>query len=138
MKTVVLITIAAILFSCDTNDKKTGAGENQWREEVSAKEGLEHLVFFSLKDSLEESSIQKFKKLLLSLERIEGVVEVEVYKKEEVGDPRALDFDLMMSVEFGKADDLRIYSTHPYHLAVRDSLMGFLAGPPATFDMIRD
>lgn len=97
---------------------------------------IEHLVFFSMKDGLAEEEISNFKNSLMSLAEIEGIITLKISEKQDVGDPRALDYDIVMSVQFEAISYLNTYAEHPHHLKVRESLMKYLAGPPATLDLI--
>jgi hypothetical protein len=127
MRTIFLLAFTFLLISC-----KQQVSEVTETDEAA----IEHLVFFSLKDGLSTKEIQSFKDLLKTLEDIEGVSEVEVNRRTDVGDSRALDYDLLMEIEFTSIANLKSYADHPYHLEVRDSLMPWLAAPPATFDVI--
>lgn len=129
MRIIFLLAFTFLLISC-----KQQVSEVEETDEMA----IEHLVFFSLKDGLSAEEIQSFKELLKTLEEIEGVSELEVSSRTDVGDSRALNYDLLMEIEFKSIASLKDYADHPYHLKVRDSLMPLLAVPPATFDMIPD
>ncbi|MCW5520294.1 Dabb family protein [Aureitalea sp. L0-47] len=129
MRTIFLLAFTFLLISC-----KQHVSEVVETDETR----IEHLVFFSLKDSVSAEEIQSFKELLKTLVEIDGVSEVEVSSRTDVGDSRTLDYDLLMEIEFTSIANLKSYADHPYHLKVRDSLMPVLAAPPATFDMIPD
>ena len=134
MRTSLIVILILLFGSCkqETNSTKTEPVK------MGAEGALEHLVFFSLKDSLPTEDVERFKNLLLTLDRIEGVIEVEVNSRSDVGDSRALNYDLLMVLEFEAISYLNTYAEHPYHLEVRDSLMPYLAAPPATFDFEPD
>lgn len=94
---------------------------------------LVHLVYLKLQP---DADVAQVTKAIYELKKIEVVYDLEVGVAEDLGDARALDYQLMMSMEFKNEADYKTYQAHETHLALRESLQDFLAAPPATFDYI--
>lgn len=103
-------------------------------EETEAS--LVHIVFFKVKP---EADLSAFIAEIKKLEAIEVVQELEVGPREDVGDARALsDYGVIMEISFADMAAYEQYQQHPIHLALKDNTMDFLAGPPATYDFIKN
>lgn len=95
---------------------------------------LEHLVFIALNDSVSPAEIKLIKSKLNSLNRVEGVLDLSISEALDVGDKRALDYDILLQIWFENAASLKIYSEDEYHIRIKQELKPFLSRPPATFD----
>jgi len=95
---------------------------------------LVHVVFFKIKPDTDASvAIREIKKL----QQIPEVQDLEVGTFEDLGDARALsDYGLMMEMTFDNKTAYDKYQQHPIHLALKENVGPFLAGPPATYDFI--
>jgi len=100
----------------------------------NTSEGIVHTVFLSLKDDVTEAEQTTFKTLLESLERIDEVQLLIVADRMDVGDVRALDYDIVLYAIFKNEEALKVYDSNEYHNEVRAQLITYLSGPPATFD----
>ena len=96
---------------------------------------LTHIVFFKLKPDVDQSAlIAEIKKL----EMIKEVKDLEVGPFENLGDERALsEYSMVMEMSFEDADAYQVYQVHPIHLALRQAVKSYLAGPPATYDYMK-
>lgn len=96
---------------------------------------LGHIVFFKLKPDVDvEAFIREIKKL----EAIDGLQDLEVGPFKDLGDARALaDFSMLMEMTFDDVAAYEKYQTHPVHLALKEKTKAFLAGPPVTYDFIK-
>ena len=94
---------------------------------------LVHVVFFKIKPDAAAAAITEMKKLA----EISEVQDLEVGTFEDLGDARALsDYHLIMEMTFDNKAAYDKYQQHPIHLALKDNVGAFLAGPPATYDFI--
>jgi hypothetical protein len=136
-KSLVLVLGFILILSC-----KTGVVNNDFigNEEFIQKQKptykIEHMVFFNLKDSSTKADITLFKDRLRSLIKIKEVRQIFVSESQDLGDSRALDYDLVMTSYFNSRNDMDVYMDHPFHLIVKESLKPFLKGTPATLDLL--
>ncbi|PQB04767.1 Dabb family protein [Aureitalea marina] len=94
--------------------------------------GLEHQVYLAINDSsMQEEVIDQ----LMTLKQVEGVEAVEVFSRLDVGDERALDYDLLLRVYFKDEKALAQYDSDSLHQSVRNQLKPHLSKPPLTFDL---
>lgn len=106
-------------------------------EAATAETGkLVHIVLFKLKPEVDESTvIAEIKKL----EEIPEIEELEVGPFQDLGDPRALsDYPLIMEMSFQDETAYQKYQAHPTHLALKEQLGSLLAGPPVTYDYMKE
>jgi len=97
---------------------------------------LVHIVLFKLKPDEDKSLfIAELKKV----KEIKVVNDFECGLFENLGDERALsEFDIIMQMSFDNKSKYELYQKHPIHLALKESAKSFLAGPPATYDFIKE
>ena len=113
--------------ACRGTNQKPGDGQ----ETAGQMDGLTHMVFLALtKDAPKDAVITD----LLSLSEIPEVMSVKVIDRLEVGDARALEYDLLLIAEFTSLEDLKIYDQDQFHQQIRAKLKPHLRLPPATFD----
>lgn len=103
-------------------------------EKPASHQGLTHCVFLDLRPGISAADQQRIKDTLLSLGNIEEVRSISVVDKTDVGDSRALDYDIMLIATFEDKMALSSYDKNPDHQMVRDFLKPYMAGAPATFD----
>lgn len=94
--------------------------------------GLEHQVYLSLFDEQDSMHVTRE---LMKLSQVDGVKAVEVFSRFDVGDTRALDYDLLLRVYFEDEAALKRYDADSLHQEVRGRLKPYLSKPPATFDL---
>lgn len=104
--------------------------------EESSYEGLTHCVFLKLNDSIAGSERQLVLDALLGLLDIKEVETLSVVERADIGDDRALDYDIMMIATFDNIEALERYDKNASHEEVRNTLKKYLSKPPATFDFI--
>jgi len=107
----------------------------QLQSEIEPEGKLVHLVFFKISADADQSAfVAEIKKL----EKIEGVMDLEVGPFEDLGDPRALaTYTMLMQMSFADKKAYDRYQKHPIHLALKENIGQFMAGPPATYDFIK-
>ena len=114
-----------LLLSCTHNSSRV--------EEVETP--LKHIVLLDLKESCTAKEEAGIVAQLNSLSRIEGVYNLEVSRRFETEDPRALeDYDLMLYMEFEDLISLKAYSSNPEHLSIREQVSPYLDRIPAIVD----
>ena len=96
---------------------------------------LVHTVYLTLKpDADQVALISEINKI----EAIEVLHDLEIGTFENLEDKRALsDYQLMMSMSFENEADYKTYQAHELHLALKENIVQFLAGPPVTYDYIK-
>ena len=100
-----------------------------------SSERLVHVVWFKLKPELGDTDLENLLIEIDKLNQIEVVKELEVGKFADLGDPRAMkDFQLVMSMKFESKTQYHEYQEHPIHLALKNVVGNFIAGPPVTYD----
>lgn len=98
---------------------------------------LVHHVLLDVKDDLTEDLVIDFLDELRSLHKIEGVKNFHVGQFQDLGDARALSlYEFMMSMSFEELEDYESYQKDEIHQRVKEKLDQYLAGPPATYDLI--
>jgi len=104
--------------------------------QIESEGDLVHIVLFQLKpDADKEKLIEEVRKL----EAIEVVKDLEVGEFKELGDARALSQHLIaMQMSFDDEAAYQIYQKHPIHLTLKDNTKTFMAGPPVTYDFIKE
>lgn len=96
---------------------------------------LVHLVWFKLKTDLTDDERTEFMDQIRKLDQIEWVNNLEIGNFAELGDTRAMqEFQLVMGMNFRTEQEYRDYQSHPIHLALKDAVGKYLAGPPVTYD----
>jgi hypothetical protein len=131
---VILFTCLALVLSCNSEDKKLDEVAQEGDLLVTDNGQLEHMVFFSLKDTLSVDDLNFVKNQLNKLAHIPLVHEITISERKDLGDPRALDYDLLMIMRFTGESALQLYQQDPRHLNIKNSLAKYLDGAPATFD----
>ncbi|MBT8275337.1 MAG: Dabb family protein [Bacteroidia bacterium] len=126
-----------LLLSCKSRDVSNDLISPETLIEVQKPSfEIEHMVFFTLKDSTTNAEISLFKERLRSLRRIKEVGQIFVAETQDLGDSRALDYDVVMTVSFRNRTEMEVYMDHPFHLIVKESLKPFLREAPATIDLM--
>lgn len=107
----------------------------QLKTHIEPEGHLVHLVFFKLKIGVKQTVLfQEIKKL----EAIEVLKDLELGPFLYTGDDRALEeYDVLMEMSFDHLADYQTYQKHPIHLELKKALQPLLAGPPATFDYLK-
>jgi hypothetical protein len=96
-----------------------------------------HTVYLKLKESLDESSIANLIAETKKLQDIASVQNLQVGTFQDLDDPRAMsDYGLVLQMEFSNEAAYRLYQDDPIHVALRESLGEYLAGPPLTHDFL--
>ena len=119
LKSFAVLCLLGLLWSCQNKEAEYS--------------GLTHCVFLKLKDP---QSTAEVKQQLLQLDSIKEVETIVVVVKTDVGDSRALDYDLLMIATFTNEAALKRYDQNEFHQQIRQQLKPYLAGPPATFDFM--
>lgn len=108
--------------------------QNQETEANNAK--LVHMVFFKLKPDADATQMLRE---IGKLEEINSIVDLEYGLFEDLGDARALsDYDILMQMSFADSVAYNTYQNHPLHLTLKKNTLNLLAGPPATYDYIKN
>ncbi|MEL6676208.1 MAG: Dabb family protein [Bacteroidota bacterium] len=153
MKNSILILLLLLIVSCHSREraeielmKQEAAAmlaESQAKlkaiqaAEAQASSGLVHLVMLNIKDDLKTEQKKALMTELEKLGSLEGVMNYQIGQFEELGDARALsDYELILSMAFQSEEVYRNYQQDETHLAVREALKAYLAGPPATYDYL--
>lgn len=122
LNTCLLLTVFSLcLSSCNT-------------QQDQAYSGLTHCVFLDLTEDVSPEDLRRITDTLSSLANIEEVRTISVVERTDVGDARALVYDLMLIATFDDKAALSRYDKNPNHQLVRGFLKPFLASAPATFD----
>lgn len=119
LKSFAVLCLLGLLWSCQNKE--------------AAYSGLTHCVFLKLKDSQTAAEV---KQQLLQLDSITEVETIVVVGRTDVGDSRALDYDLLIIATFTDQAALKRYDQNKFHQQIRQQLKPYLAGPPATFDFM--
>lgn len=100
--------------------------------QIEPEGDLVHLVFLNTKPDIDQAAlIAAIKKL----GDIQEVMELEVGPFEELNDARALsDYELVIQLSLADKTAYDNYQKHPIHIALKENLGPYLAGPPATYD----
>ena len=82
---------------------------------------VKHIILWSLKDEYQDAEKEQIKKGIKDgleglLGKIPGLLEIKVYKD---GLPSS-NADLMLDSTFENEDALKVYATHPEHVAIAD------------------
>jgi hypothetical protein len=104
-------------------------------EQASNTSGqLVHIVLFKLKSDADETAMLTE---INKLEAIGDILELEAGIFENLGDPRALsEYTVIMEMSFADSVAYQKYQQHPIHLALKENVQPYLAGPPATYDFV--
>ncbi len=102
--------------------------------QIEPEGDLVHVVFFKTKP---DADLNALGAAIEKLASIKEVKDLQYGSFEDLGDARALDFDLMMEMSFDSEADYKIYQAHPVHLQLKEAVKSFLAGPPATYDYLK-
>jgi len=109
---------------------------DQLKNQIEPEGELVHLVFFKTKPDVD------LKSLFVAIEKlkeIEVVKDLQVGPFENLGDQRALsEYTVLMEMSFDHKAAYEKYQAHPIHLALKESLGKYLAGPPATYDYLKN
>ena len=108
---------------------------NNLEAQIEPEGELVHLVLFKVKSDADQTVlVSEVKKL----ETIEEVMDLEIGPFEDLGDERALsDYSMLMQMSFANKATYETYQKHPIHLALKEKLGQFMAGPPATYDYMK-
>lgn len=108
---------------------------NNLEAQIEPEGELVHLVLFKVKSDADQTVlVSEVKKL----ETIEEVMDLEIGPFEDLGDERALsDYSMLMQMSFANKATYETYQKHPIHLALKEKLGQFMAGPPATYDYVK-
>jgi len=106
------------------------------QDQIEEEGELVHVVLFKLKSAADQGFLIKEVK---KLEAIDEVKDLEVGFFENLEDPRALtEYGMMMEMSFDNVADYKTYQAHPLHLALKENIKAFMAGPPATYDYVKE
>jgi len=129
-----LLLLNFIAVSCNQNNSAADA-ELDNRDVNSADESFSHIVFFDLKDSLDNNDVDFFLDELNSLKSIEQLHSFSAGSFLDMDDVRALsNYDICMQMVFRNREDYNIYQNHPVHKALKSNVGSFLKSPPKTYD----
>ncbi len=105
------------------------------QNQIEPEGDLVHVVLFKLKPDADQAALlAEIKKL----EAIEEMMDLEVGPFKNLGDARALsDYSMMMQMSFADTTAYQKYQQHPIHFALRENTLQYMAGPPATYDFIK-
>jgi len=108
---------------------------NNLEAQIEPEGELVHLVLFKVKSDADQTVlVSEVKKL----ETIEEVMDLEIGPFEDLGDERALsDYSMLMQMSFANKATYETYQKHPIHLALKEKLGQFMAGPPITYDYMK-
>ncbi len=96
---------------------------------------LAHFVYFQLKEDADRSS---FITELRRLSEIKSVKNFEIGVFKNLDDPRALsEYDVSIAMAFRNETAYEEYQNDPIHLDVKGNLKPFLAGPPVSYDYMK-
>ncbi|MCO6476850.1 MAG: Dabb family protein [Phaeodactylibacter sp.] len=96
---------------------------------------LIHIVFLKTKEGLPEEEMAALIGSIRKLGEIGLVKSLEVGKLADTGDERFVTgHNIAFQMAFDGMADYQAYMEHPTHLEIRESLKGFLSGPPAVYD----
>lgn len=96
---------------------------------------ITHLVIFDLQGGLSENEVQLFDNEMRKLKQVKYISNFEYGPKYLTGDLRMPDkFDRALYTAFRTATDLDKYQKDSLHLAVRNKITKYLAGPPVVYD----
>ena len=98
--------------------------------------GVEHLVFLKLRPDLRPSEVNDFHTYVQDLKKVEGVIGLDISERSDVGDERALDYDLLLTVWLEDEEALKTYDQDSLHNEIRQVLYAYLYQAPATFDIV--
>lgn len=108
------------------------------KKTTTTETSLVHEVYFNLKDDLTPDQIDQVHQAILQLKDIPVVHNLVVGDFKNLNDPRALsDYEIKISMEFMDEKEYSKYQVHPVHLALKKSIAGILAMPPATYDFVK-
>ena len=141
------ILLVLIVFSCDTNKNSTPTINKsidceqlvttvkQLKSEINSqyKGYIGHDIYLKLKNGEDQSKVIK---ALNSLGTIKGVEALKVGPFKNLGDKRALTYDVKMQMYFKDEKAYQHYNKDATHLEVRKQLGPMLDGPPASYDFI--
>ncbi len=123
--------VATLKNNLQDAQEKISSLESQIEEEGA----LVHLVLFKVKPDADQAAlVAEVKKL----EAISEVMDLEIGPFEDLGDARALsDYTMLMQMSFANKAAYERYQIHPTHLALKENLGLYMAGPPATYDFMK-
>ena len=123
--------VATLKNTLQTAQEKITTLESQ----IEPEGELVHLVFFKVKPDVEQAAIVVEVK---KLEAISEVMDLEIGPFEDLGDARALsEYTMLMQMSFSNKAAYERYQKHPIHLTLKENLGAYLAGPPATYDFMK-
>ena len=115
--------------------EKAHSDIEQLQSQIEIEGALIHFVFLNLKD---DASIQLVIDEIKKIDDIPEVLDLQVGPFTDLGDQRAMsDYELVMEMSFHSTEDYEAYQAHPIHLNLKEQLGGYLAGPPATYDYLK-
>ena len=142
MKSIAVLFSILVFMSCSNSaleqeltDVKTKLAE---AEEALASQSsdenypLVHVVYFKLKPKADQAFV------ISEIEKLKGIEvlhDLEIGTFKDLEDKRALsDYQLMMSMAFKDKADYATYQSHELHLALKEAIGQYFAGPPAVYD----
>ena len=106
-------------------------------DKPSGQPDLVHIVWFKLKDDIQQNGVEELIKKIDKLKEIPEVHALEVGRFHDLEDPRAMsEFGLVMSMRFETDQDYRAYQAHPIHVELKTLVKDYLSGPPVTYDYL--
>lgn len=106
------------------------------RQAINDLDGqLVHIVFFNLKNNLEEKQINQIVEEIERLRQISVVKNISYGDFIEVGDERSMKhLELVVQMVFNNVNDLKKYQSDTIHLSAKKKLKPFLETAPVTYD----
>ncbi|MFK7810504.1 MAG: Dabb family protein [Saprospiraceae bacterium] len=150
MKNLLLFIISICCIACQQNDNTAqkineletnlAKVKNELAEHKSLKNNdLVHIVYLDLK---KEITVEDKEKLMVAIRKLSEIPEVknlELGSFKPLNDPRALSaFEVVFQMEFKDEKDYQIYQAHETHLALKTIAKDFVAGPPVTYDYLKN
>ncbi len=147
MKSILFLFAALIFASCSdttlkeelaTTKAELKAAQNQieaLKSQIEPEGELVHIVLFRLTPDADQV---KFVAEVNKMKDIEGLMDLQIGLFKELGDKRALsEYAMMLEMSFEDEAAYQKYQTHPLHLALKENIKSSMAGPPATYDYIK-
>lgn len=105
------------------------------KAQIEPEGELVHVVLFRLQPDADQA------KLIAEVNKmkdIEGLMDLQVGPFKELGDKRAMsEYAMMMEMSFENEAAYQKYQAHPLHLALKENAKSLMAGPPATYDYLK-
>lgn len=147
MKHLLLLLALPLLIACSDAALQTELAATQTelakaqetivslQSQLEADGKLVHLVLFNLKPDADRAA---FVAEVEKLKVIEEIQEMEMGFFEHLDDARALsDYACIMELSFANKEAYTAYQQHPVHINLKEKAGPYFAGPPATYDFMK-